>query len=143
MKALCLLGCAGVYHRLTCLIYTRISVSSNILTLFTLFLGEGWHSRESIHLPPIWPGSNPGNTICWCSLWFVLSFLQTLWFSALLKNQNFQFLFNLEGTITFEQVLKIIPKGSAGKQINTTIKSYFFKSIFHFRVLIPSLCKSI
>lgn len=75
-------------------------------------------------------GSNPGNTICWFSSLFVLSFLLVLWFSTLLKNQNFQFLFNLERTATFKQVLKN-SQGLCGKtNYNQTL---FFGNNFSFQ----------
>ena len=76
------------------------------------------------------PGSNPGNTICWFTLLFVLSFLWDLWLCMLLKNQNFQFLFNLECTATFKQVLKNF-QGLYGKtNCNQTL---FFKNNFSFQ----------
>lgn len=77
-------------------------------------------------------GSNPGNTICWFSLWFVLSFPQALWFSALLKNQKFRFLFNLEGTVTFEQVLKN-SQGLCGKTNKYNNQKLFFLNNFSFQ----------
>ena len=61
------------------------------------FVGQGWRSGESTHLPPVWPGFNPGvDAICGLSLLLVL-FLPLRGFSPgtpvspLLRNWPFKF----------------------------------------------------